>query len=93
MKVVNIRNEKYEVYIGRGSIFGNKYVIGKDGDRELVIKKFKVDFWNKVKNDKKFLEEVLKLEGKVLGCFCFPLVCHGDVIISFINWYKKEGVK
>jgi len=35
-KVVNLRKEKYDVYIGRGSKWGNKFVIGRDGDREYT---------------------------------------------------------
>ncbi len=23
--------------------------------------------------------------GKVLGCWCFPLACHGDVIVGLVN--------
>jgi hypothetical protein len=30
-----------DIYIGRGSIFGNQFVIGKDGTREEVIEKHK----------------------------------------------------
>ena len=45
VRIKNIRNEeinKYsDVYIGRGSKWGNPFVIGRDGDRDLVIKKFK----------------------------------------------------
>lgn len=90
MRVVNIKQEKCEVYIGRGSIFGNKFKIGRDGSREEVIEKYKVWLWEKVREDRKFLSEVLKLKDRdSLGCFCSPLKCHGDVLISFINWYLK----
>ena len=41
MKVVNLRNEKYDVYIGRGSPFGNPFKIGIDGTRLEVIEKYK----------------------------------------------------
>lgn len=34
MKVVNLRKQKYTHYIGRGSILGNPFVIGKDGTRK-----------------------------------------------------------
>lgn len=41
-EVINIReyNGSY-IYIGRGSIFGNPFEIGKDGDREYVIKRYR----------------------------------------------------
>jgi len=40
-KVVNLRKEKYDVYIGRGSKWGNHFVVGRDGSREEVIAKYK----------------------------------------------------
>ena len=43
-KVVNIKTKKYDVYIGRGSAWGNPYAIGIDGDREEVIRKYQYDF-------------------------------------------------
>jgi len=77
-KVVNLRKEKYDVYIGRGSKWGNKFVIGRDGSREDVIAKYKA--WI-LKND--YLLGCLgELKGRVLGCYCKPLACHGDVLVE-----------
>ncbi len=51
--VVNIKKTKeYDVYIGRrmyghwdsDGYFGNPFIIGKDGTREEVIKKYKIYF-------------------------------------------------
>ena len=47
-KVVNKYKESYDVYIGRGSIWGNPFIIGKDGDRDEVIKKYE-DYIKKTK--------------------------------------------
>ena len=66
MKVVNVRNEKFDVYVGRGSKWGNRFVIGKDGSREEVVEKYRVWF-EKESGLKGCLGE---LEGKVLGCWC-----------------------
>ncbi len=38
--VVNLRKDEYDIYIGRGSPFGNPFKIGKDGTRKQVIDKF-----------------------------------------------------
>lgn len=83
-KVVNKdKGEKYDVYIGRGSRWGNPYAIGFDGDRDEVIHKFKYDF------ERGFLkfskEDVFELKGKTLGCHCKPAACHGDVIAEYLN--------
>lgn len=83
-EIVNLRNSKYEVYIGRGSEFGNPFQIGKDMDREKVIKFYKEWFEFECK-DPEFVQKLMELKGKKLGCFCKPLACHGDVIKNFLD--------
>lgn len=83
-KVVNKDSgDSFDVYIGRGTKWGNPYVIGIDGDRDEVIRRYQYDF------DKGYLkfskDEVLQLRGKVLGCHCKPAACHGDVIAAYLN--------
>lgn len=81
MKVVNLRNEKYDVYIGRGGKWGNPFIIGKDGNRDDVIRKYLE--W--VVNQPALLAALPELKGKVLGCYCKPLGCHGDVLVALVN--------
>lgn len=38
-RVVNVHKEPYDVCIMRPSLFGNMFVIGKDGDRDEVCDK------------------------------------------------------
>jgi hypothetical protein len=91
-KVVNKYAEPYDVYIGRGSIWGNPFS-HKTGtlaqfivsSREESISKYYEYFLNKVKNDEEFRNKTLALKGKVLGCFCKPLPCHGDIIVQFLE--------
>ena len=84
--VVNKRKQDYDIYIGRGSLFGNPFVIGKDGDRDEVIRKYKVWFNVRIK-EQPFKAAVLMLNDKKLGCYCKPLACHGDVIVE---WLEKN---
>ena len=77
-KVVNLKHEEFDVYIGRGSKWGNRFVIGRDGSREEVIAKYRA--WI-LKNDY-LLSCLSELKGKVLGCYCKPLACHGDVLVE-----------
>lgn len=79
-RVVNKYKESYDVYIGRGSKWGNPFVIGKDGDRAEVIQKYRD--W--IVNQPAF-NEIGELSEKTLGCFCAPLPCHGDVLIELLN--------
>ena len=48
-KVVNKYKEDYDVYIGRGSKWGNPYRIGEDGTREEVIEKYRLYLWKQIK--------------------------------------------
>lgn len=70
------------VYIGRPSKWGNPFVIGKDGDREEVIAKYRQ--WLLAQPA---LVEAAKRElaGKDLVCFCAPKGCHGDVLLEVAN--------
>lgn len=90
IRVVNIRNERYDVYIGRkgkgeDGFFGNPFQIGRDGDRNEVIRFYRDWFLQKVEKDMVFRQEILELKGKVLGCFCKPEACHGDVIKDWVE--------
>jgi len=98
--VVNIYKWKGEyVYIGRGSPFGNPFVIGKDGTREEVIEKYRVYLFKKLENPE-FQMMVLRLRGKTLGCFCRPvngfdgkLMCHGQIIAGYLDGIPPNEVR
>ena len=77
-KVVHCKKDAYDVYIGRGSIWGNPFVIGKDGDRDQVIEKYRRYLLGR----EDLIEKLPELRGKVLGCFCKPKNCHGDVLVN-----------
>ena len=84
-KVVNRRTDKYDVYIGRPTCFGNPFKIGKDGTREEVIEKYREYFYCKLETNPLFKGRVLELKGKTLACWCKPDACHGDVIANYLN--------
>jgi hypothetical protein len=86
--IVNIKKEKYTLYIGRrnlyynqpiDSIFANPFVIGKDGTREEVIRKFK-DY---AINNKEIMDNLYLIDNEILGCYCAPdFACHGEILIE-----------
>lgn len=94
---VNLRKDKYDVYIGRAGAgkpvnpLGNPYSIGQDGDRDEVIRKFAVDFKKRYLSEPEFKAAVLRCVGRSMGCFCAPKACHGDVIAAFVNAYELDG--
>ena len=89
MKVLNKKDVGAEagVYIGRGSRWGNPFVIGKDGNREEVIAMYRDWAWSQVYALKNVDngDWLRQLRDKDLVCFCAPLACHGDVLIEMIE--------
>lgn len=86
-RVVNLYKEPHTVYIGRGSKWGNPFVIGKNGDREAVIALYRKYLWQKIKSTR---DDFQNIQGQTLGCFCKPQACHGDVIVQAMNWILEE---
>ncbi|HTU90417.1 MAG TPA: DUF4326 domain-containing protein [Gemmataceae bacterium] len=75
-KVVHCKRARFDVYIGRPSKWGNPFVIGKDGTREEVIAKYEAWFIRQPA----LMAALPELRGKVLGCWCAPHACHGDIL-------------
>jgi len=86
--VVNIRHSPCDVRIDCTTIFGNPFPEWKWG-REECIRRFETYFWQRIERDPEWKTEVLKLKGKVLGCWCKPLNCHGDVYVAFLDSYDE----
>jgi hypothetical protein len=84
--VVNARWAKFDTYIGRPSIWGNPFVIGRDGTRQEVIEKYR----KYLKKNKKLMRLLPTLRGKVLGCWCHPSACHGDVLVEMVDSPKRR---
>ncbi len=68
---------KDAVYIGRGSPYGNPFVIGIHGDREEVCDRFEREVLPKL--------DVSALRGRDLVCYCSPKRCHGHAIMKKAN--------
>jgi len=81
-RVVHCKREPYDVLIDRTTEWGNPYVIGPDGDRSDVIRKYR-QWIESFPHKKRIIRE--KLRGKVLGCWCAPRACHGDVLLEIAN--------
>lgn len=79
--VVHCKRAAHDVYIGRPSKWGNPFVIGKDGDRETVLRKYRE--WIRTQPD--LLAALPELKGKTLGCWCKPRACHGDVLAELAD--------
>ncbi|MDO9416977.1 DUF4326 domain-containing protein [Pararhizobium sp.] len=79
-KVYNKHNRNVPadaVYIGRGSPYGNPFVIGTHGDRDEVCYRFEREILPTL--------NIEPLRGKSLVCFCAPKRCHGDAILATLK--------
>lgn len=92
-KVVNIKNgDSYDVYIGRAGkdqdgYFGNPF---NTGSRQQKLTKFEEYLIRRIEDDLEYRERVKNLDGKVLGCFCKPEPCHGDILLKYAKRLKIE---
>ena len=81
MQVVHCQRDEYDTYIGRGSKWGNPFVIGKDGTRTEVIEKYKS--W--IVQQPELMAALHELKDKRLGCWCSPKLCHGHVLAELVK--------
>ena len=81
------------LYIGRNM---NAYVPGTHGSiwkNPFSLKKFTLE--DSLKNYEEHVrtttlyDQLDELDGKVLGCWCKPTDCHGDVLLKLIEEKKK----
>lgn len=81
-------NPEY-VYIGRTgkgleSIWGNPFIVKDDSFREKIVNHYR--WWLLEAAPKKYLDQMdQELYGKILVCFCKPKLCHGDVIVEYVD--------
>lgn len=88
MKVVHCKKEPYDIYIGRPSKWGNPF-----SHKNNTLASFKVEtreeaitkYHEWILTQAQLLADLHELRGKILGCYCKPLACHGDVLLAMAN--------
>lgn len=93
-RVVHCKKEPFDVYIGRPSKWGNPFIIlenriyfkrcvdtSKILTREEAINKYRE--W--IVTQKHLMNSLDEIRGKILGCWCKPKACHGDVLVELCN--------
>lgn len=73
-------------YGGRGSIWGNPFVLGRDGDRREVIAKHEA--W--LRRQHHILRRLGDIRGLDGVCFCAPQACHLDLVVRLANGPRAE---
>jgi hypothetical protein len=82
--IVPINNTRFPY---ESSIWANPFKITKEMSREECIEKYEQYIRKKI-IDEDLQEELLKLKGKNLGCWCKPEACHGDILLKLISEFQ-----
>lgn len=94
-RVVHCKRESYDVFIGRPSKWSNPFThlplektnaLFQVSSREEAIACY--EQWLNEKPE--LLADIDELEGKVLGCWCAPNPCHGDILVRLANEKSKN---
>lgn len=97
MQILNRKNlgtwPPGSIYIGRGTVFGNPYVIGEHGDRDAVCDQYADRLAYRVaQGDPAIMTALLGLKDDTsLVCSCSPLRCHGNEIEAAWRRLKETG--
>jgi hypothetical protein len=91
-RVVHCKKDPFDVYVGRGSIWGNPYSHKEGtlaqfivGSRKEAIEKYEEYL---LSNDE-LMSRLSELKGKTLGCWCSPKPCHAEVLSKYANGPSK----
>lgn len=78
------------VYIGRNMTFyvsgatkskwSNPFSVKKYG-RNGCLNKYR----EYIQNNAELMAQLPELEGKILGCWCKPEKCHGDILVELVS--------
>jgi hypothetical protein len=88
--VVHCRRSHYDVLIDRSTKWGNPFTHLRDrptlasflvSTRDEAIAAYET--W--LPTQAHLVDALPELRDKVLGCWCRPLACHGDVLIKLAN--------
>ena len=80
-----------DVYIGRRLCMGgwklkkskwhNPFTVKDSGSAERAVELYR----EYVKSNKELMADIHELQGKTLGCWCKPGICHGDVLAELAD--------
>lgn len=91
-QVVHCKKDKYDLYIGRPSVWGNPYS-HKDGtlaEYKVSSRKEAIEKYEKyLLSNQELLSRLHELKNKVLGCWCVPSSCHGDILKKYVDRLEK----
>lgn len=104
--VVHCKRARYDIYIGRGrdprtgepGKWGNPFThrlsrvdgVIVVGSRAEAIERYRAWLWQQIRSGAISLQALAALDGKVLGCWCAPERCHGEVLAAAAAWAAAQ---
>ena len=86
-KVVHLKRNEYDVRIDRATKWGNPFRIAKGRYTRVQA----IDQYRKwIQTQPELMAALPELKGKVLGCWCKPNACHGDILAELAD-YPQRG--
>ena len=90
-QIVNLKHEpdavaRAAVRIDRRTAWGNPFVVGRDGTRDEVIARYRVELWRRIRSGEIALSDLAAIDGCVYACWCWPARCHGEVLARAAAW-------
>lgn len=93
--VVNVKWNECDVYVGRrmppkfadGSVWGNPFTVAEFG-RQGAIDKYRE--W--LPKQKHLMDRLPELQGKRLGCWCYPEPCHAGILAELADQVHRRVV-
>lgn len=100
--LINMRNyptDKVDFYVGdktdstsfEVSEFRNPFDKAEKG-RDVAVTHYMIYFYRRYLSEDEFRKSVHRLQGKTLGCWCYPRRCHGEVIVDLLNKYAEDDL-
>jgi hypothetical protein len=86
--VVHCKRSSYDVYIGRPSKWGNPFSHKADTRAKFTVPTIEEAISNYegwLRQQPELMNSLGELKGKVLGCWCKPGPCHGDVLAKLAD--------
>ncbi len=96
--LINVKRDKYTIddnflYIGRAnkwlgfeeSIWHNPFPMKNEGQRKEVLRNY-LEYIVK----SPLMVDLYQLDNKVLGCYCSPRDCHGNILLK-LRELQKTG--
>ena len=97
-KVVHCKKDKYDVYVGRPTFWGNPWThkdnttadfnVCSSGDAVQCFKDWLYGTkFTDILQDKrqKIIDNIHTLQNKTIACWCSPESCHRDILLEFLS--------